>query len=142
MSKNEQSLEKAQELVERLRDVVGISERCGRPPLDTYEREAITEAATFIEIEVCAICGIPMPQKLWSGGSLVSLPCAHRKKRTLLLWRGTDGELAERIGEQINNHVQLLDEYEEAAPRDHYTDIGAAIVASFRESHSESEPKP
>lgn len=85
-------------------------------------------AAETFEIEVCGVCGIPMPQKLWSGARIVAGGfCAHRETRTLLLLRATPDELAETIGKAVEEIVALGDD-DGPEPWEHYMELGQHVV--------------
>lgn len=93
-----------------------------------------------VELEVCAVCGTLRPKKLWGGARVVSGPaCAHGERRPVRLVRRGREELAELIADEVLNHVQLLDEYDEPAPRDHYLAVAHRILES---TVLPSEPHP
>lgn len=92
-----------------------------------------------VPIEVCAVCGVLVPRKLWSGAKVVAGGvCAHREKRTVWLLRERPEELAELVATALFESLALLDEDDKPAPRDHYVEAARHVIGAL----FPTQPKP
>lgn len=45
-----------------------------------------------VTLEICGTCGILMPQILWSGAKIISMPCAHRNLKMVTFMQISESE--------------------------------------------------